>query len=229
MFRDEHIKIKHLRLSEVPKASVGDVFGRLTVIKQVPYEGSSYKPRKTWLCSCTCGNQCKVLDQNIRSMKTTSCGCVLREVSSLRLPGRKIGNKQTKAYMAWRDMIQRTTNVRSPYYSNYGGRGITVCAEWKSFDEFISDMGEPADGESLERVDNNKGYSKENCKWATMKEQQRNKRTAKLVEIDGIVKCAAQWIEDYGIPESCFRARLRKGVTGAALLSKPRSKNAKRK
>lgn len=228
MYRDEYVKIQHVAISSMPRLKEGDKVGRLTIVCQTSYKGNSKKARKTWVVRCDCGAVKEVLDQSLRSNMTVSCGCLAKEFTSLRLKNRKENNKQTKAYMAWRDMLQRVRNKNNPAYRHYGGRGLTVCEEWLSFDSFHSDMGEPPSSKhTLEREDNDKGYSPENCAWKLMKDQARNKRTNRLVEINGVVKCAGQWIEEEGINESLFRSRLRRGVTGKdLLLPSPRRKYA---
>lgn len=220
MHRDEYVKVKHVTISSTPPLKAGDKVGRLTVICQTSYKGKSKKTRKTWVVQCECGTVKEVLDQSLRSNMTVSCGCLAKEYLGLTLRARKSKKKQTKTYMAWRDMLQRTRNKNNAYYKHYGGRGIGVCDSWLSFDAFYADMGDPPTPKhTLERNDNNKGYSPENCSWEVMKVQGRNKRTNRLVEIGGVTKCAGQWIDETGINESLFRGRLRKGLTGEALLA----------
>ena len=92
----------------------------------------------------------------------------------------KHATERTKVYIAWQNMKYRCDNKNHPSYKGYGGRGISYCEEWKDFSKFLSDMGEPREHETLERIDNSKGYSKDNCKWATKADQCRNTRTVKL-------------------------------------------------
>lgn len=95
------------------------------------------------------------------------------------------GLSQSPTYKAWINMHTRCSNQSTPYYKNYGGRGISVCERWLSFNSFLSDMGERPDGHTLERLDNDGDYSPENCRWATWDRQSRNKRSARMVTVFG--------------------------------------------
>jgi hypothetical protein len=121
------------------------------------------------------------------------------------------GCRNTRAYAIWSGMRSRCNNPNSPAYSNYGARGISVAPEWERFSTFIADMGHPADGMTLERVDNDKGYSKLNCVWATRTEQGRNKRNNVLITIGRETLPLSVWAERYGIAYKTAHMRLRKG------------------
>ena len=109
-------------------------------------------------------------------------------------------------------MIARTSNPNSPRWANYGGRGITVCDRWREFANFAADMGPTFSPElSLERIDNDRGYEPDNCRWATPTEQARNKRTNHRLEFDGLDLTLQEWAERFGIKKTTLRSRLRLG------------------
>jgi hypothetical protein len=117
-------------------------------------------------------------------------------------------------------MIQRCRNSRNPYYVNYGGRGITICEEWREFRNFFRDMGHPPPGMMLERRDNSKGYSKENCCWATKKEQCRNMRRNRWLAINGEKKCLCDWAREIGISYQGLQKRIKRGWRPTELLER---------
>ena len=134
----------------------------------------SYAGAQKWNCVCDCGTQRTRQTGGIVKGTSTSCGCT-KEWH---------GQTQTQAYGRWALMWQRCTNPNHRSYKNYGGRGIIICERWGSFKNFYADMGEAPDGKSLDRIDNNKGYSPTNCRWATRKEQAQNSRHTKLTDAD---------------------------------------------
>lgn len=172
-------------------------FGRLVVIER--------RPKSHWLCACDCGGSSIVKGANLKNGSTKSCGCISAEKSRLRLLtrdtpiGHKHGKSKTRAYSIWRNMISRCCNRSSPNYPRYGGRGISVDDRWLSFQTFLEDMGDPPDGLTLERIDNDGNYERSNCRWATRLEQAQNrhsptlKRPRRMVTIDGITKPAGEW------------------------------------
>lgn len=137
--------------------------------------------------------------------------------------GRKLKWKNptsTKTYYAWRNMKSRCYDKNHVAYHNYGGRGITVCDEWRDdYDAFVRDMGWSAQGLSLDRIDSDGNYCKENCKWSTIKEQLNNQRRNKLVTKDGVTKTVAQWAEIYGLRYDTLSKRLDRMSPEVALKS----------
>lgn len=121
------------------------------------------------------------------------------------------GMKSTPTYLSWERMKQRCLNKNHDRYPLYGGRGITICDEWLSFDKFYEEMGDRPDGCSLDRIDSNDGYYKKNCRWATQKEQCRNKRNNTLITCNGVTKCLVEWSEELGIGRTTIKWRLDHG------------------
>jgi len=151
----------------------GKIFGRLKVL--------SIDSRKNklifWLCECECGNKKSIPGQPLKEGKTRSCGCFKKEEDIRR--NIKHNMSLSSEYGIWRAMVQRCTNKKDKSYKNYGGRGIIVCERWLIFDNFYEDMGNRPSNWSIDRIDNNKGYSKDNCKWVNRSDQQLNKRRSK--------------------------------------------------
>lgn len=155
----------------------GQRFWRWKVLKQ-----STLKKR--WVCMCDCGTTRDVLGAELRSGGTKSCGCYAREVSAI--ANKTHGHsRRTKAYTTWLNMRKRCSENAAPRdKSVYYDRGIRVCERWMVFENFLQDMGEPPPGCSIDRIDGDKGYSPDNCRWATAKMQARNSKVTKLSDAD---------------------------------------------
>src|SRR5574343_102349 len=162
----------------------GQVFGKLTVLERVEDKLYSKKKRVKWLCQCSCEDKTLVVvdSSNLKSGGTQSCGCFKRDNPSRLNHGMAYSNENR----IWRDMKNRCENKKNKYYHNYGGRGIKVCDEWiNSFEKFYEDMGNrPGPEYSIDRIDNNGNYCKENCRWTTIDKQNKNRRSTKLNEED---------------------------------------------
>ena len=159
---------------------LGQRFERLEVIDSLPPKKGS----TIWMCVCDCGALTDTYATALVCGLTRSCGCLRREVTSLRRKSH--GKAGSKVYRAWCDIWQRTTNPKRDNHYLYGARCLKVCARWKSFDLFFEDMGEPPSTEhSLDRIDNYKGYSPNNCRWADRLEQARNRRDNVILRFRG--------------------------------------------
>ena len=124
---------------------------------------------------------------------------------------KNMGLTDTKTYKSWQGIIQRCTNSNNPSWKNYGGRGISVCERWKIFNNFLMDMGEkPSEKYSIDRVDNNLGYFKENCRWTLQLVQVRNTRWNRVLTFYGKTKCLSEWAESLGIQRKTLAMRLDK-------------------
>lgn len=193
-----------------------EVYGRWTVLEDSIPMNSKHMA----LCKCICGTVRVVLAISLLGGKSVSCGCYQKEKASTLAENTSLvhgcsrAGKRTRAYYVWKGMKTRCFNSKSDRYPAYGGRGITVCPDWKdSFANFLADMGEPPKGKSLDRVDNNGDYSKENCRWATLKEQQNNRRSNRLIEFEGETLNMSQWAEKVGISVGALHRRLKLGWT----------------
>jgi hypothetical protein len=118
---------------------------------------------------------------------------------------------RTPTYRSWSNMHTRTYDPTHPSYPNYGGEGVLVCERWASYDAFYEDMGERPDGMTLDRIDNTKGYEPGNCRWATPKEQNRNKRDNVMLTFNGKTQCVAAWGEELGLRPDTITMRLLAG------------------
>lgn len=174
-----------------------------------------------FICQCGVKFSCKLA--HIKSGNTSSCGCYNKQPDAH--AGIKHGyakGPKRNTYAIWAGMKDRCLNLNNPRYSSYGGRGITVCERWIKFEGFLEDMGEKPQGRSLDRVDNNRGYSKENCRWATPIEQQCNTRFNKRIEFNGEKLTLSQWSRRLGSTNDWFVGnRLKLGWTPEEAVSTP--------
>lgn len=195
----------------------GQRFGRLVVIK---WAGKDKQGNYLWLCRCNCKNEIITRGYDLKSGNTKSCGCfkIQRTIERMTKHGHSQNNK---TYVSWYAMIQRCTNLNNERYKDYGGRGITVCKRWRKFENFLEDMGERPPKCTIERKNNNKGYYKKNCKWATSIEQNRNSRHNCLIIYNGKTQCLAVWAEEYNILYNTLLQRLRRNWSIEGALTTP--------
>lgn len=166
--------------------------------------------RYYYLCKCYCGNEWTVhLNKKKPDIKNRSCGCFKVEKAIINiLQNKKHGMSKTSVYNRWRSMIDRCYKSSHHKFHIYGMRGIDVCKRWLKFENFYADMGDPKKGESLDRIDVNKGYNKQNCRWASHSVQQNNRRNNFLIEINGVVKTASEWSKITGVNSKLIKQRI---------------------
>jgi len=188
----------------------GQKFGRLVVIKDV---GQNSGDRQICECLCICGKQKNIPTYNLTIGKTKSCGCLREEIVSKRMTTHKMS--KFRFYKIFSLIKNRCENIKTTNYKYYGNRGIKCL--WKSFENFRNDMYIPYQehiklfGEkntTIDRVDNDGDYCKENCRWATLKEQARNHRNNKLITFNGETRCITEWAEKIGIEMGTLHRRL---------------------
>ena len=172
----------------------GDKFNFLTAVK---FSHKNKWGNKFWLFKCDCGVEKVIVAKDIIAGHTKSCGCLRKKMLSKK--NKTHGMRRTKIYNTWSLMKARCLNKNSPNYRYYGGRGITICAKWLTFENFYKDMGNVPKGKSLDRKNNNKGYCKSNCKWSTPKEQANNRGNSHLLTYKGKTQTISQWAEELGI------------------------------
>jgi hypothetical protein len=193
----------------------GKTFGRLKAI--IKSENRNNKVH--WECICECGNKAIVSSWKLSSGHTKSCGCLQKEMASKAnfkhghssYPN---GGNPTKEYNTWAMMLRRCSpKAYKTERKSYFEKGITVCDRWKnSFENFLFDMGKaPTQKHSIDRINNNGNYEPENCRWATKKEQTRNRSTTSFIFANGERKSIGEWANITGIPYKRIHARLQRG------------------
>ena len=188
------------------KNLMGQKFDRLTVIGKC----KDVHGHLAWICKCDCGNE--VVSHSYNLLKKSiysSCGCYNSDYHKTH------GLSKTREYKCYRSMINRCCVSTSQDYSNYGGRGITVCDRWKeSFINFYNDMGKrPGSGYSIDRIDVNGNYCKENCRWTTMEVQNNNRRSNKLVEYKGDIYTVSELSKKLKMNYQTLKSRLKRGLS----------------
>lgn len=216
----------------LPKTTslVGQRFRFLVVQEAAGYVLSSGKNRSAWLCVCDCGGKKVVTGHELKRAEIRSCGCKkMRDrhgLSSYR--------HRHELYRTWSGMKNRCHSPTNIQFEDYGGRGISVCQRWRFGEDgvhpflcFIADMGDrPSVDHSIDRIDNEQGYSPANCRWATRSQQGRNKRTTVTHEIEGVVKPICEWAEIFDLNYSGARSRVERGIPlSAPRLRAKRAKN----
>ena len=173
-------------------------------------EESRKRRKSIWNCTCVCGNTAYCESYSLRNGNTVSCGCRRTD-----RPHTTHGKTHDPVYRIWQGMKERCFNENSARYPYYGGRGITVCSEWKNdFSAFYKWAMENGyeHGLSLDRIDNNGNYCPNNCRWASRSTQARNKRVTIMVTVNGDTKSLSDWSDITGVNVDALRERYRKGV-----------------
>ena len=193
----------------------GMKFNRLTIIGR----GGSHKDGSIlWKCQCDCGNIHFVVSTHLKNGSIKSCGCLVKETAAKLKTTHGMSNSIT--YNSWRGLLKRCDPNNKEYSFRYSNNGIFVCKEWHTFEGFIKDMGErPSKYYTIDRINNNKGYFKGNCRWATAKEQCNNKSNNRMLEFRGIKKTLSQWSDDLKIPSSTITNRIKRGFSVEQALS----------
>lgn len=175
-----------------------------------------------WNCVCDCGNKTIVQGTKLTQGRTKSCGCYM--IDRIKETNSSHGQRHTRLYGIYCKMKERCNNPNSIEYSSYGGRGIRLCPEWEndfnSFYQWAKANGY-TDSLSIDRIDNDKGYEPENCRWADRITQANNKRTNHYLTYNGKTQSIAQWARETGLSQSCLRHRIYRGWDVEKALSTP--------
>lgn len=184
---------------------LGKKFNLLTVVERIPgvFNGSVF-----WKCKCICGKYHNVRTGDLKKYRVNSCGCKNKKNGAT-----THGKSNTKEYIAWKAMLSRCFNKKNPHYNNYGKRGIRVCKKWKnSFVNFYEDMGiAPSKFHSLDRINNNLGYFKSNCRWADRITQNNNTRANKIFTLDNKTGTLEQLARIFNINSATISRRIKRG------------------
>ncbi len=196
-------------------------FGRLTAIRRDGKIGTA----TAWIFRCTCGAEKRIRMGHVTRGIVGSCGCLHRERCATGLNRRKHGDAKvgqvSRLHNLWRGMLKRCSPNYPDYAGAYRARGITVCAEWLAYEPFKAwaEANGYRDDLTIDRIDNDKGYSPDNCRWADKTTQARNRRTSRHITIDGRTQVLAAWLSEAGITRPAFYGRLQRGWTVEAALT----------
>ena len=199
-------KIKQLEIKKE------DRYEKLTVIREVdPHFTHGRRRVRKILCKCDCGSKRIVSLWDLRSGSCRACRrCQLKH-----------GMYGTSTYRSWISMKRRCSLKDKDHVKWYGEKGIIVCERWLEFENFYADMGERPEGKTLDRIDNNKGYYNENCRWSTVKEQNNNKSDNKFITYNGITLTQSQWADKLNIKSHNIKNRFNQGWSIERTLTEP--------
>tara|TARA_Y100000310_G_scaffold342836_2_gene447796 strand:- start:1793 stop:2452 length:660 start_codon:yes stop_codon:yes gene_type:complete len=200
----------------------GERFGSLSAVSMQHKVSNSGRKRAHWVCACDCGGEIVVDGGNLRNGNTRWCrACSARYKSEYKTKhGHSKDGKPTKAYQTWKGIKRRIFNPNDKRYPDYGGRGLDMSPVWRdSFEVFLADMGEPpSKRHQIDRIDNDKGYWPENCRWADLYEQGANKRNNVIIEWQGRKQTLAEWCRETGVSYDTAKRRVLTGTTDPAMI-----------
>lgn len=198
-----------------PKNLLHQTFNHLTAIG---IAGRTHDKKAKWLWRCSCGQLVIVAAHDVKNGQRKDCRCRI-SFTGVR-HGMSVKGSVSPTYKSFQSMIQRCNNPNSTQYSRYGGRGIAICERWRTFTNFLADMGERPKGRTLERIDNDGNYEPGNCRWATLMEQNCNKRTNHNLTLNGQTMCVAEWARHLGISPTTLYSRMHKGWSAERVLTR---------
>lgn len=209
--------IQPTKRRKMTKAAIepGDRFGRLTVI--------SRQSGRKYLCQCDCGKRTLVFGSNLTRRHSQSCGCLALERVTTH------SRSRSPEYKTWMNIRSRCANCNTPYWDQYGGRGISVCKRWEqSFEAFLSDMGpRPSKRHSIDRIDVDGDYEPGNCRWALATVQARNTRRQRYVQWNGRRMTLAEAVESSSVTYNTVLYRLKRGWSLHDAITRPQQRGVK--
>lgn len=189
-------------------------FGRLTVLERAPNKTTGAKPKVMWRCQCDCGNETVVTGYALKGGTTVSCGCKKRKHGH---------SHKERLYETWKNMRRRCNDPTNKRYEQYGGRGIKVCPEWNDyavFREWAMSHGY-TDDLTIDRINVDKGYSPDNCRWAGARVQANNTTRNKYITFKGKTLTISQWADELGLPYGVINHRIQRGWDMERISSTP--------
>ena len=194
-------------MKKVRHELAGRKFGRLTVLEYAYTKNGT----AIWKCRCECGKVAYPSSGNLLSGNSKSCGCLHDEELKKRVTTH--GETKTRLYNIWHKMIQRCCNPKEKAFENYGGRGISVCKEWRNGFEVFKEWAVAngySDNLTIDRIDNDGDYEPKNCRWATTEVQANNKRSNRFIAYNGKTQTIKQWADELGINYYTLQSRITK-------------------
>ena len=211
---------------------IGKKFHRLLILGITARHDNPKNGRVAWAdCKCDCGLSFTTRLASIKNNMTKSCGCLQKELVTTHGYSKHERTESLCLYQIWSGIKQRCFNKNTRDYFRYGGRGILMSSEWKdSFNTFLKDMGpRPSNKHSIDRIENNQGYSKDNCRWADKKQQAQNTSYNIRISFGSAERNLSYWCELFGMPHATALSRIRKdGLTPQQALTKPTRLQKKR-